>query len=144
MSKPPKFSVVEGDGAPPGDEEALCRHGVILPFYPNADDSLECEQYIKRVFEAVVKHYGEDEARRIFGPYGKPRTKREKRLEENTILFMEYCIETCEAKKSNRKPNVHQLALRLAKENNTDPVAMERKIWRAIRDKKVHRYLQEH
>ena len=138
MSKRPKLSVVQGDRAPPGDEEAF---EVILPFYPDAADPSECEQYIKRVFEAVVKHYGDDQARRIFGPYGKPRTKREKSLEENAILFVEYCFESVE---TGGKPNVRQLALRLAKERNTDPVAMERKIWRAIKDKKVHRYVQEH
>jgi hypothetical protein len=113
----------------------------VLPFYPNADDPSECEQFIKRVFEAVVKHYGEDEARRIFGPYGRPRTKREKSLEENALLWAEYCFERL---KTKRKPNIRQLAVRLAKEKNTDPGAMERKIWRAIKNKKVHRYLMEH
>jgi hypothetical protein len=88
-----------------------------------------------------VKHYGEDEARRIFSPYGRPRTKREKSLEENALLYLEYCVEGVKRK---RKPNVRQLAVRLAKEKNTDPGAMERKIWRAIKSKKVHRYLSEH
>jgi hypothetical protein len=46
--------------------------------------------------------------------------------------------------KTKRKPNVRQLAIRLAKEKNTDPGAMERKIWRAIKSKKVHCYLSEH
>jgi rRNA maturation protein Nop10 len=108
---------------------------------PNANDSSECELYIKRVFEAVVKHYGEDEARRIFGPYGKQRTKREKNLENNALLFTEYLYERVQSK---GKPNVRKLARRLANENNTDPVAMERKIWRAIKSKKVRQYLLEH
>jgi hypothetical protein len=175
MSKPPKFSVVQGDGPgdeenqfsvvqgdEPGDEENRWRqwHGVILPFYPNADDPSECERYIKRVFEAVVKHYGEDEARRIFGPYGKPRTKRDIRLEENALLFLEYWLAGLEAGAETgtetpgtepklrepkwRKPNIRQLAIRLAGEKNKDVDALERKIWRAINDERVRRYVEEH
>lgn len=125
MSKLPKSSVL---------------HGVILPFWPNADDPSECERYIKRVFEAVVRHYGEDEARRIFDPYGKPRTKRDKLLEENARLLLQYYLEGFDETAQWRKPNVHQLAVRLAKEKNTDADALERKIWRAIKDEKINRF----
>jgi hypothetical protein len=107
----------------------------ILPFYPNGDDPSECEEYIKLVFEAVVKHYGEDEARRIFSPYGRLRTKREINDEANEELLVLYYLECIEAEKSKRKPNVRQLALRIAKEKKVDPVALERKIWRVIKEK---------
>jgi hypothetical protein len=107
----------------------------ILPFYPNADDPSECEQYVKWVFEAVVKHYGEDEARRIFGPYGRPRTKREINAETNEELLFCYYLEKIKADKEKRKPNIRRLALRLAEEKKTDPVALERKIWRVVKEK---------
>ena len=119
-------------------------HAWILPFNPTPDPA-PCEQFVKKVFGAVVKHYGEDEARRIFGPYGKQRTKRQIALEENAVLLGEYYLECVYAQQSNRRPNVRQLALRLAKESNDkDAVALERKIWRVIKSKKAHRYLREH
>src|SRR5215469_822418 len=121
MSKPPKLSVVDGDGTPP---EAAVEGYTYLPFFPDPDNPAECEEHIKRVFEAVVKHYGEDEARRIFGPYGKPRTKQEKALEQNALLLGEYVLEGW---KTKGRPNVRQLAARLAIENE-----------------KVRRYLREH
>src|SRR5262249_14140279 len=108
-----------------------------LPFRPSPDDPSECERYIKQVFDAVEKHYGEDEARRIFAPYGRKRTKREINTQKNAGLLLDYWGECLEASKSKRKPNVRRLARRLAKENNIDPVAMERKIWRVIKDEKV-------
>jgi hypothetical protein len=143
MSKRPKLSVVGGGMSPPDDEQTLSQHEVLLPFYPNADDPSECEQYIKRVFDAVEKHYGEDKARHIFAPYGRKRTKREINTQKNAGLLLEYWGECIEASKSKRKPNIRQLARRLAKENNTDSVAMERKIWRVIKDKNVRRYLEK-
>ena len=133
MSKPPKVSVAESDEAPA--EPAEEKNAVLLPFYPNVDDPSECERYIKEVFEAVVKYYGEDEARRIFGPYGRPRTKREINDEQNEELLVAYYLECIKAEKLKRKPNVRQLARRLAEVNKLDPVALERKIWRLVKEK---------
>lgn len=124
--------------------DSIVEHVWTLPFSPSKVGASGCERYIKRVFDAVVKHYGEDEARRIFGSYGKPRTKRQIKLEGDAELLSRYYLECVYAEQSKRKPNVRQLALRLAKETNTDPVAMERKIWRVIKDKNVRRYLREH
>jgi hypothetical protein len=70
-------------------------------------------------------------------------TKREIKLRNDAVLLMKYYLECADAEKSKRKPNVRQLALRLAKENNIDPVAMERRIWRVIKDKNVRRYFEE-
>jgi hypothetical protein len=117
---------------------------VVLPFRPSPEDTSPCEQFVEQVFDAVVKHYGEDEARRIFGPYGKPRTKRQKNIEDNAVLAGEYFLECLYAEQAKRKPNVRKLARRLAKEGNIDPIAMEQRIWRAIKDEKVRRYLREH
>jgi hypothetical protein len=99
------------------------------------DDVSSCEEVVRQLFECIKKWQNEDEARRIFGPYGKPRTKREINNEENENLLTEYYLEFIKAEKSKGKPNVHQLALRLAKENNSDPVALERKLWRLIKGK---------
>jgi hypothetical protein len=126
------------------DRDTIEFIATVLPFYPDPQNPSECELYIKQVFGAVVKHYGEDEARRIFGPYGRQRTKRQIKLENDAALLMDYHYECLMAEKSKHKPSVRRLALRLAKENNIDPIAMERKIWRVIKDKKVRQYLLEH
>jgi hypothetical protein len=99
------------------------------------DDISSCEEVVQQLFECIKKWQNEDEARRIFGRYGRPRTKREINKEENEKLLTEYYLEFIKAEKSKDKPNVHQLALRLAKENNVDSVALERKIWRLIKGK---------
>src|SRR6516162_11827804 len=100
MSKPPKLSEMEGGGAPV--ESAEEEHYCYLPFNPDPADPAECEEHIKRVFEAVAKHYGEDEARRIFGPYGKPRTKRKLNNETNEELLFAYYLECIKADKEKR------------------------------------------
>jgi hypothetical protein len=117
----------------------------VIVAFPTLDvgDISSCEEYVKRLFECVVKFQGEDVARRIFGPYGRPRTKRQIKLQNDAALLGEYYLECLYAEESKGKPNVRKLARRLAKENNTDPGALERKIWRVIKDKKVRRYMLE-
>ena len=96
------------------------------------DDVASCEEVAKRLFECITKFQSEDEARRIFRPYGKPRTKREINNEENEKLLTEYYLEGWNRKD---KPNVRQLAVRLAEEQSADPIALERKLWRLIKGK---------
>jgi hypothetical protein len=113
----------------------------------NPDDVKSCEEVVQQLFDCIAKSHGIDEARRIFEPHGRPLTKREIQLRKDALLLFGYYRECVEAKKSGRKPNVRQLALRLSKIRNTDPVALERKIWRALKDKKLQQwstFLREH
>ena len=67
------------------------------------DDVSSCEEVVRQLFECIKKWQNEDEARRIFGPYGKPRTKREINNEENENLLTEYYLEFIKAEKFERQ-----------------------------------------
>jgi hypothetical protein len=93
-----------------------------------------CKTLVGNVFEAIAERYGTDEAVHIFAPYGK-RSKRQVKLDSDVMLLW---------KCDDMKPlNVRQLAFRLAKERRVNQDAMERKIWRVLKDKNVRRVLED-
>jgi hypothetical protein len=95
----------------------------------------QCQAQADCLFSEIAGQHGSFEARRIFAQCAKPLTKLDKRLHENCRLLWEYI--------NMPKRNIRQLAIRLAKENGTDQRALEKKIERAVKNKKVRAYLQE-
>jgi hypothetical protein len=96
------------------------------------------EQWTETVdflFEQVAGQIGSFDARRIFTRCAKPLTKRDRQLHENSELLWKYI--------NMPKRSIRQLATRLAKEKNTDQRALEKKIERAVKNKKVRAYLEQ-
>ncbi len=108
----------------------------ILPIPP--EHPLTVEQWAGTVdflFWEVAGQIGSFEARRIFTQCAKPLTKRDRQLHENSELLWKYI--------NMPKRSIRQLATRLAKENGTDQRALEKKIERAVKNKKVRAYLEQ-
>jgi hypothetical protein len=93
------------------------------------------EQIADFLFWEIARQHGSFEARRIFTQCAKPLTKRDRGLHENSELLWKY--------NNMPKRSIRQLAARLAKENGTDQRALEKKIERAIKSKKVRAYLEQ-
>jgi hypothetical protein len=108
----------------------------MVPFHP--EHPLTVEQWAEAVdflFWQVAGQIGSLEARRIFAQCAKPLKKRDRQLLENSELLWKYI--------NMPKRNIRQLATRLAKEKNTDQRALEKKIARAVKNKKVRAYLEQ-
>jgi hypothetical protein len=93
------------------------------------------EGAVNRLFHEIAGQLGSFEARRIFTQCARPLTKRDKQLNENATLLWEYI--------NMPRRSIRQLATRLAKENGIDQRALEKKIERAVKNKKVRAYLRE-
>ena len=93
------------------------------------------EEIANSLFREIAGQHGSFEARRIFAQCAKPLTKRDRQLHENSELLWKYF--------TMPKRNIRQLAARLARENGTDRSALETKIGRAIKSKKVRAYLEQ-
>jgi hypothetical protein len=93
------------------------------------------EEVADFLFRDIARQHGSFEARRIFAQCAKPLTKRDKQLHENSELLWKYI--------NMPKRSIRQLAARLAKENGTDQRALEKKIERAVKNKKVRAYLEQ-
>jgi hypothetical protein len=108
----------------------------MVPFHPEYPLTVEeWAQAVDFLFRQVAGQIGSFEARRIFAQCAKPLTKRDRQLHENSELLWKYI--------NMPKRSVRQLATRLAKEKNTDQRALEKKIARAVKNKKVRAYLEK-
>jgi hypothetical protein len=89
-------------------------------------DEFTAQMVVQRVYEEITRQFGEDVAAKMFAPYGRD-SKREVRRREDAAILLRL---------SNMdKPNVRQLALKLAGPRGQR--AMERRIWRLLRDPRV-------
>ena len=106
------------------------------PFTPGHPLTVEeWAETVDRFFRLVAGQIGSLDARRIFTQCAKPLTKRDRQLHENSELLWKYV--------NMPKRSIRQLATRLAKEKNTDRRALEKKIARAVKNKKVRAYLRQ-
>jgi hypothetical protein len=108
---------------------------VFQPQLGELETIAQCELLATFVFWEIADKHTSLEARRIFAAVcGKPPTRREEQLNSNAELLWQYL-------KMPRR-NIHQLATRIAKETGDDPRALEKKIERAVKSKKVRGYLE--
>jgi hypothetical protein len=92
----------------------------------------QSEELADALFCEIVGQHGSFEARRIFSRLARSLTKRDRQLEAKAMLLWKYL--------NMPKRNIRQLAIRLAK--GADHRALEKRIERAVKDKKVRAYLQ--
>jgi hypothetical protein len=106
------------------------------PFTPGHPLTVEeWAETVDRFFRLVAGQIGSLDARRIFTQCAKSLTKRDRQLHENSELLWKYV--------TMPKRNIRQLATRLAKEKNIDQRALEKRIARAVKNKKVRACLEQ-
>jgi hypothetical protein len=92
-----------------------------------------CEKLAGRVFDEVAARYGPVKAAAIFAKYGKL-TKTERKLRDKALVLSEL---RRDMKASGGKLNVHNFSIRWAKKKGIkNPGAVERAIWRMLKDPK--------
>lgn len=101
--------------------EMLHRSGV-----DDIKDKFSAQMVVQEVYEEITRQFGEDVAVKIFAPYGRDSKRHARRREDAAILLRFYYMD---------KRNVRQLALELAGPDGQR--AMERRIWRLLRDPRV-------
>jgi hypothetical protein len=91
--------------------------------------------YVRALFEAILKRHSEDTARELFAPYGRALSKTDNRIRRGAELLWRLA--------SMEKPNIKKLAREIAGKPGKEADSIERRLKRIKADARVRKYLED-